>query len=55
MRQRGVHAEKIDVDVEELLAWCRAEGLEVNGKARARYAAEALHQRYESQGPGAGQ
>ena len=55
IRQRGGHAEKIDVDVEELLAWCQAEGLDVNGKARAQYAAEALRQRYESQGTGAGQ
>lgn len=55
MRQRGMYAEKIDVDVEELLVWCQAEGLEVNGQARAQYAAEAMRQRYESQGPGAGQ
>ena len=55
MRQEGMHAEKIEVDVDELLAWCQAEGLEENGQARAQYAAEAMRQRYESQGLETGQ
>jgi hypothetical protein len=42
MRQAGMRVEKMDVDVEELLAWCRARGLQVDGKARSQYAAEML-------------
>lgn len=45
MRQVGIYAEKIEVDVEELLAWCRALGREVDGAARAAYAAELLRRR----------
>jgi len=47
MRQVGIYAEKIEVDVEELLAWCRAQGREVDGAARAAYAAEMLRRRDE--------
>jgi hypothetical protein len=50
MRQAGIWAEKIEVDVEELLAWCRAQGREVDGAARAAYAAEMLRQRDEGYG-----
>lgn len=46
MRQVGIWAEKMEVDVEELLAWCRAQGREVDGAARAAYAAEMLRQRH---------
>jgi hypothetical protein len=45
MRKVGIYAEKVDVDVEELLAWCQAQGREVNGEARSQYAAEMLRQR----------
>jgi hypothetical protein len=38
---------KVEVDVEELLAWCRAQGRDVDGETRARYAAVMLRQRYE--------
>ena len=47
MRKAGIYAEKIDVDVEELLAWCEARGREVDGEARAAYAADMLRQRSE--------
>jgi len=39
--------EKVDVDIEELLAWCNARGLPVNGKTRSRYVSEKLRQKYE--------
>jgi hypothetical protein len=54
MRQIGIRAEKVEVDVEELLAWCRAQGREVDGAARAAYAAEVLRRRDQGQGPESG-
>jgi len=47
MRKVGIYAEKVEVDVEGLLAWCRAQDREVDGAARAGYAAEMLRQRDE--------
>ena len=52
MKKAGILAEKVDVDVEELLAWCREHGEDVDGGARASYAAEMLRQRHEREGPG---
>jgi hypothetical protein len=40
--------EKVDVDIEELLAWCNARDLPVDGKARSRYVSEKLRQKYEN-------
>jgi len=34
----GYDVEKVDVDVEELVRWCLAQGTPVNGKARANFA-----------------
>ena len=39
--------EKVDVDIEEVLAWCNARGLAVNAKTRSRYVSEKLRQKYE--------
>jgi hypothetical protein len=39
--------EKVEVDIEELLAWCIARNLPVDGKARTRYVSEKLRQKYE--------
>ncbi len=50
MRRAGIYAEKVEVDVEELLAWCRAQNRDVDGGARAQYAGEVLHQRHEGHG-----
>jgi hypothetical protein len=50
MRKAGIYAKKIDVDVEELLMWCEARGQEVDGEARAAYAADMLRQRSEGDG-----
>ena len=38
----GLRVEKVDVDSEKLILWCNERGLENNGKARSRYAAERL-------------
>jgi hypothetical protein len=50
MRKAGIYAKKIDVDVKELLAWCEAMDREVDGEARAAYAADMLRQRSEGDG-----
>jgi hypothetical protein len=48
MRTAGIYAEKVEIDVEALLAWCRAQGKEVNGEARAQYAAHLGQQRRQT-------
>ncbi|MEA3377488.1 MAG: hypothetical protein U9R72_14970 [Chloroflexota bacterium] len=47
MRESGMGVEKVEVDVEELLAWCQRRGLEVDARARAHYAAEELRRRHQ--------
>ncbi len=39
-RWAGLEVVKVNVAVGELVAWCRERGLRVDGRARARYAAE---------------
>src|SRR5215203_1667568 len=41
----GISGEKVDIDVEELLAWCNEKGLAVNGQSRAQYVASVLRSR----------
>jgi hypothetical protein len=50
MRKVGMRVEKVEVDVEELLAWCEARQLDVDGGARAKYAAEMLRQHHGGHG-----
>ena len=42
MRQHGMVARRVDVDVRELAAWCEEQGKALNGEARSAYAAEML-------------
>ncbi len=37
---KGMRLVKVDVDIEELLRWCAANGLTPDGQARSRFAAE---------------
>lgn len=43
----NVTVEKVDIDVEEVLAWCNEQGLTMNAEARSRYVSERLRQKYE--------
>lgn len=52
MRKAGMLVDKVEVDVEELLAWCKARQLDVDGGARAKYAGEMLRQRDAGHGGG---
>jgi hypothetical protein len=45
LRAQGLDAEKITIDVEELLVWCKSRGLSVNASARSQYVAERLRKR----------
>ena len=49
LARAGVWARKVDVDVDELVEWCRSEGRQVDGAARAAFAALKLRQASEGQ------
>ena len=44
LEELGVLVVKVDVDVEELMSWCREEGLKLDGNARASFAQHKLQQ-----------
>ena len=44
----GVVVEKIDIDVEEVLAWCNERGLSMNTQSRAKFVAERIRQKHET-------
>lgn len=44
--------EKVPVDVEELLAWCRERKRPVDGQARSQYVAWLMREREEREGKG---
>lgn len=46
----GLCVEKVDVDVERLIAWCNERGLELDGRARSAYVTEKLRQREQFRG-----
>ena len=43
--------ERIEVDLDELVAWCRENSLTLDASARANFAAEKLRSSYEGQEP----
>ncbi len=45
LERQGMSVEKIEVDVEEVSAWCKAAGRPFDSKARAEYASEMLRKR----------
>ena len=44
LKASGLRVEKVDLDSEQLIAWCNERGLEVNAQARSRYAADKLRE-----------
>ena len=44
----GVVVEKIDIDVEEVLAWCNERGLPMNAQSRTRFVAERVRLNHET-------
>ena len=47
MRNEGLDPVKVDIDTEELLAWCRSRNLPVNARARAGYVTEKVQKIYQ--------
>jgi hypothetical protein len=45
LRAQGLDVEKVTIDVEKLLVWCKGRGLSVNASARSQYVAEVLRKR----------
>jgi hypothetical protein len=39
--------EKVDIDVERVLAWCNVLGLPMNSQSRSRYVSDKLRKKYE--------
>jgi hypothetical protein len=48
LARRGVLAQKVDVDVNELQAWCSAQNRPLDSSARAAYAAAHLRGSHEN-------
>ena len=46
LKMSGRPAEKVEIDVEDLLIWCQERDRPVDGAARAEYAAEKLRETY---------
>jgi len=47
-REAGIRYQLVDIDVEELVSWCKRKGIPVNGSSRAEYAARLLQQRQKA-------
>jgi hypothetical protein len=45
LRAQGLDVEKVTIDVEEFLAWCKSRRLSVDASARSQYVAELLRKR----------
>ena len=48
IQSAGFRVEKVDVDSEKLIRWCNEHGLENNGRARSKYAAEKLSELHQN-------
>ena len=49
IESQGQKVERVHVEVESLVSWCREKGLPVNGKSRAEYVTDLMQRRH---GPG---
>lgn len=46
---QGLHIEKISIDIDALVTWCREQQRPVDSSARAQFAAEELRRRHQSE------
>jgi hypothetical protein len=47
MAAAGIEAQRVPINVDQLVEWCKIEGVPVDRDARARFAAIKLQERYE--------
>lgn len=47
MTATGVHVRRVDIDLDDLVHWCRAEGRPLDSAARAAFTAERLRSGFE--------
>lgn len=52
LEQEGVAFERVDVEVEELAAWCRARKAPINSDSRSEYVVDKLRSRERKPGEG---
>ena len=45
LERQGQRAEKVHIDVDALVSWCKGKGLPVNGASRSQYVSFVLQQR----------
>jgi hypothetical protein len=46
IEREGKKVEKVHVEVESLVSWCKENGLPVNGKSRAEYVTQIMRRRH---------
>jgi len=49
LRERGFFVQKIEIDIEEFVKWCKSRQLPIDGAARSAYAAEKLNLQGDTQ------
>lgn len=50
LAKEGIRAEPVDIDLDELIEWGRANDRPIDGKARAEFTSRKLQQRHEQTG-----
>ncbi len=50
LAMEGLRTERVDIDVEELVKWCRARSRPVDSSARAKFASRKLRAKYGQEG-----
>lgn len=46
IERQGQKVERVHVEVESLVSWCKEKGVPVNGKSRAEYVAQLMQRRH---------
>jgi hypothetical protein len=46
IERQGQKVEKVHVEVESLVSWCKAKGLPMNGESRAEYVTQLMRRRH---------
>jgi hypothetical protein len=46
IEREGQRVEKVHIEIESLVSWCKGNGLPVNGKSRAEYVTQIMRRRH---------